>query len=220
MKNQILWFFMGFPGFPYFWRKFLGNGRKSSGGGCARPKKRRSSPSGGAKVVSGVVFLSADMFRSREDIYFFMGETLAGTPPGRPKVKYNHPPLPSSRWGRGVVWGSLLGGSWGALSGVSPTEKYTSSRDPNMSADKNTAPETTFPPPDGLERRFLDPAHLPPLLFRPFDGIFGQKYEKLGKAMIFMFFMIFMVFHDFGEQCSKMAGKVVAAGGRDPKSAV
>ena len=29
-----------------------------------------------------------------------------------------------------------------------------------------------------------------------------------------------MVPHDFGKKCSKMAGKVVAAGGRDPKSAV
>ena len=29
-----------------------------------------------------------------------------------------------------------------------------------------------------------------------------------------------MVSHDFGKKCSKIAGKVVAAGGRDPKSAV
>ena len=90
MENRNLWFLMGFPGFPYFWRKILRNGRKSSGGGCARPKKRRSSPSGGAKVVSGVIFLSADMFRSQTDIHFFMGETLFLDPPSPGKIGLQH----------------------------------------------------------------------------------------------------------------------------------
>jgi hypothetical protein len=31
---------------------------------------------------------------------------------------------------------------------------------------------------------------------------------------------VFLIFHDFGEKCSRTAGKVVAAGGRDSKSAI
>ena len=47
-----------------------------------------------------------------------------------------------------------------------------------MSVDKNTAPQTTFLPPDGLERRFFDLTHPPKLLLCLFCGPFGQKYEK------------------------------------------
>ena len=53
-----------------FWQKVLHNCRKSSFGGWATPKKRRSGPSGDRNVVSGVVFLSADIFRACWDIYF------------------------------------------------------------------------------------------------------------------------------------------------------
>ena len=119
MKTRILWFFMGFPGFSYFWQNILRNWRKSSGGGCARPKKRRSSPSGGAKVVSGVIFLSADMFRSRADIHFFLGETLFLDPPSPGKVN-QYPPPPSSRPGGGC--GILSTSSGPAPAGVSPTK--------------------------------------------------------------------------------------------------
>ena len=70
-----------------------------------------------------------------------------------------------------------------------------------MSADKNTTPETTFLPPDGLERRFLGLAHPPPLLFRPFWSTFGQNSWKIMKTMVFHgfhgFSCIFMVFMGF-----------------------
>ena len=58
-----------------------------------------------------------------------------------------------------------------------------SARERNMSADENMTPETTFAPPDGLERRFWGLAPPPPLLFRPFRRIFRQKYGKSGKIM-------------------------------------
>ena len=61
---------MVFHDFHDFWQKLLQSSQKSSFGGCARPKKRRSSPSGDRKVVSGVIFLSADMFRARMDTHF------------------------------------------------------------------------------------------------------------------------------------------------------
>ena len=62
-------------------------------------------------------------------------------------------------------------------------EKYMSIRARNMSAGKNTAPETTFPPPDGLERRFFGLAHLPQLLFRHFWSNFCQNVGKPVKTM-------------------------------------
>ena len=87
-----------------------------------------------------------------------------------------------------VVTYRLLGGGggfgvsllWGlpALIWGPAQEKYMSVRARNMSVDKNTATETTFPPPDGLEQRFLGLAHPPPLLFRQFLRFFCQNHEK------------------------------------------
>ena len=48
----------------------------------------------------------------------------------------------------------------------------------------------------------------------------GQKLENLWKTWFSWVYLISLVFHHFGEKCSKMAGKVVSAGGRDQKSAV
>ena len=68
-----------------------------------------------------------------------------------------------------------------------------------MSADKNTTPETTFLPPDGLERRFLGLAHPPTLLFRPFWSTFCQNHGKLGnpeKTQVFTGFPLFGYFQE------------------------
>ena len=82
--------------------------------------------------------------------------------------------------------------------------KCMSARERNMSADKNMAPETTFAPPDGLERRFLGLAHTPPLLSRPFWRTFCQNHgkpwknrEKTIKSTKTQFFMVSWLFGIF-----------------------
>ena len=94
-------------------------------------------------------------------------------------------------YGVSDFWG-LPGPIWGPAQ-----EKYMSVRARNMSADKNTATETTFPPPDGLEQRFLGLAHPPPPLFRPFSRIFCQDHEKPWKTMKNHKTRVFMVFPFF-----------------------
>ena len=124
----------------------------------------------------------------------------------------NKPPPPSSEnetfRGNPSRGGGLFGtrvmsmfhfwkGSWGALSGVPPTKKCAPSRDPNMSADKNTAPETTFPPPDGLKRRFLGLAHPPPLLLRQLRRNKCEKYGISGNTRKTIEIWVFMGFQFF-----------------------
>ena len=46
------------------------------------------------------------------------------------------------------------------------------------------------------------------------------KLENPCKSKFSWFFRIFLNFGHFGQKCSKMPGKVVLAGGRDPKSAI
>ena len=106
---------MGFEGFPTFWRKVLQKCRKSSCGRWARPKKRRSSPSGGGKVVSGAVFLPADIFRARIDIYF----SWAGPRIGPGKAQKSETPKPPPTYYL-VGGGSQYFGLYRGLSGVPP----------------------------------------------------------------------------------------------------
>ena len=68
------------------------NCRKSSGGTWARLKKCHSSPSGGRKVVSGVIFLSADMFRAGMDKHFFWPRPRLGPAGASPSEIPTPPP--------------------------------------------------------------------------------------------------------------------------------
>ena len=172
---------MVFYDFHDFWQKLLQSSQKSSFGGWARPKKRRSSPSGDRKVVSGVIFQSADMFRADLDTHFSWPRSRL-EPAGASQSEIPKPP-PYLLLGGGGGGCLCISGTWGL--GVSSRglaqEKCMSVQAQNMSADKNTTSETTFLPPDGVERRFLGLAHPSPLLFGPFWSIFGQNPQKTMK---------------------------------------